>query len=114
MKCTKEQCERTAAAHLAEVERKHKEEITELKARYNYSLSILNALKTFRKNLWNDSCWMQYSNHAVFFIIILCLVDRLKDLIDDFQRQKDEKDEYENRFIVSSTNYLTNELNSSY
>jgi hypothetical protein len=33
VKCTKEQCERTAAAHLAEVERKHKEEITELKAR---------------------------------------------------------------------------------
>lgn len=33
VKCTREHCERTAAAHLVEVERKHHEEIAELKAR---------------------------------------------------------------------------------
>ena len=33
VKYTKELCERTTAAHLVEVERKHREEITELKAR---------------------------------------------------------------------------------
>lgn len=39
VKCTKEECDRTAAAHLAEVERKHEEEITVLKTRFFISLA---------------------------------------------------------------------------
>ncbi|XP_028405654.1 plectin-like [Dendronephthya gigantea] len=62
VKYTREQCDRTAAARLSEVEKKHKEEITVLKT-------------------------------------------RLKDLVCDFQRQKNEKEEYENLFTELREDY---------